>query len=45
VAVASVDNFYFVLAPEVADGPQMVVVTDDQWKVFALFDLYGRTGG
>lgn len=45
VAVASVDNFYFVLAPDTAPGPQMVVVTDDQWKTFALFDLYGRTGG
>lgn len=45
VVVAYVDDFYFVLAPAAAPGPQMVVVTDDQWKLFALFDLYGRTGG
>lgn len=45
VAVANVDHFYFVLAPEAAPGPQMVVVTDEQWKLVALFDLYGRTGG
>lgn len=45
VAVARVDDFYFILAPEAVAGPQVVVVTDDQWKVFALFDLYGKAGG